>query len=195
MTWIVAALKSVASPTEFTYLGSPKPVAVGDKDHGRIPMAVAITFDGLHQLLGLGQVLALPVVGVRTATGNNCSLFAGWALPRRGLISPAFAGSGKFVLNGTDRPFGDHSGAKERVAPAIRPWTLHDLRRSFASGMQRLGVAYCRISIEPLVRNVLGRSWDISTSPLCQRTLEQSPRVTDEGSDRSSVITAYEAFA
>lgn len=33
--------------------------------------------------------------------------------------------SGKFVLNGTDRPFGDHSGAKEKVA----------------SGLQRLSVA------------------------------------------------------
>jgi integrase len=49
--------------------------------------------------------------------------------------------TGKFVLNGTDRPFGDHSGAKEKITPAIRPWTLHDLRRSFASGLQRLGVA------------------------------------------------------
>jgi integrase len=48
---------------------------------------------------------------------------------------------GKFVLNGTDRPFGDHSGAKEKISPAIRPWTLHDLRRSFASGLQRIGVA------------------------------------------------------
>ncbi len=49
--------------------------------------------------------------------------------------------TGKFMLNGTARPFGDHSGAKEKVTPAIRPWTLHDLRRSFASGLQRLGVA------------------------------------------------------
>jgi integrase len=49
--------------------------------------------------------------------------------------------TGRFMLNGADRPFGDHSGAKEMVAPAIRPWTLHDLRRSFASGLQRLGVA------------------------------------------------------
>ncbi len=48
---------------------------------------------------------------------------------------------GKFVLNDTDRPFGDHSEAKEKVAPAIQPWTLHDIRRSFASGLQRLGVA------------------------------------------------------
>jgi integrase len=49
--------------------------------------------------------------------------------------------TGKFVLNGTDRAFGDHSGAKEKVTPPIRPWTLHDLRRSFASGLQRIGVA------------------------------------------------------
>ncbi len=49
--------------------------------------------------------------------------------------------TGKFVLNGKDRPFGDHSGAKEKVDPAIRSWTLHDLRRSFASGLQRLGIA------------------------------------------------------
>jgi integrase len=49
--------------------------------------------------------------------------------------------TGRFVLNGQDRPFGDHSGAKEKITPAIRPWTLHDLRRSFASGLQRLGVA------------------------------------------------------
>ncbi len=33
--------------------------------------------------------------------------------------------AGKFLLNGTDRPFGDHSGAKVKVAPAIRSWTLH----------------------------------------------------------------------
>jgi integrase len=49
--------------------------------------------------------------------------------------------TGKFLLNGADRPFGDHSGAKEKIAPTIQPWTLHDLRRSFASGLQRLGVA------------------------------------------------------
>jgi hypothetical protein len=47
---------------------------------------------------------------------------------------------GKFVLNGTDRPFGTIA-AKEKVMPAIRPWALHDLRRSFASGLQRLGLA------------------------------------------------------
>jgi integrase len=57
------------------------------------------------------------------------------------LVLDTLPSTGKFVLNGSDRAFGDHSGAKEKVTPAIRPWTLHDLRRSFASGLQRLGVA------------------------------------------------------
>jgi len=48
---------------------------------------------------------------------------------------------GKYVMNGSDRPMGDHSSTKEKVAPTIPSWTLHDLRRSFASGLQRLGVA------------------------------------------------------
>jgi len=55
-------------------------------------------------------------------------------------VLDALPPTGKFVLNGTDRPFGDHSGAKEIVSPAIQPWTLHDLRRSFASGLQRLSI-------------------------------------------------------
>jgi integrase len=58
----------------------------------------------------------------------------------RGLLE-ALPRTGKFVINGRDQPFGDHSGAKEKITPAIRSWTLHDLRRSFASGLQRLGVA------------------------------------------------------
>jgi integrase len=61
--------------------------------------------------------------------------------PMIGRVLKLLPATGKYVLNGTDRPFGDHSGAKNKVVPAIRPWTLHDLRRSFASGLQRLGVA------------------------------------------------------
>ena len=56
-------------------------------------------------------------------------------------VLEALPRNGNFVLNGKDQPFGDHSGAKEKITPAIRSWTLHDLRRSFASGLQRLGVA------------------------------------------------------
>ena len=56
-------------------------------------------------------------------------------------VLDALPTAGKYVMNGGDRPMGDHSSAKEKVSPVIRPWTLHDLRRSFASGLQRLGVA------------------------------------------------------
>jgi integrase len=49
--------------------------------------------------------------------------------------------TGNYVLNGSDRPLGDHSGGKEKIRTEIRHWTYHDLRRSFASGLQRLGVA------------------------------------------------------
>jgi integrase len=81
---------------------------------------------------------AIELPGVRTKNGLPHSIPI---TPMIREVLNTLPGTGKFVLNGTDRPFGDHSGAKEKVAPAIRPWTLHDLRRSFASGLQRLGVA------------------------------------------------------
>ena len=81
---------------------------------------------------------AIELPGERTKNGLSHSIPL-TAMIRR-VLDP-LPGTGKFVLNGTDRPYGDHSGAKEKVTPAIRPWTLHDLRRSFASGLQRLGVA------------------------------------------------------
>jgi hypothetical protein len=80
-------------PSKFAYFGRTEAVPVGDEDHGGIAVAVAITFGGFDQLLdlGLGQVLALPVSGVGTPTGGNCSLLCRLALPPRGAISPAFA--------------------------------------------------------------------------------------------------------
>ena len=81
---------------------------------------------------------AIELPGERTKNGLPHSIPL-TAMMRRVLDTLPVTGS--FVLNGSDRPYGDHSGAKEKVTPAIRPWTLHDLRRSFASGLQRLGVA------------------------------------------------------
>jgi integrase len=81
---------------------------------------------------------AIELPGERTKNGLAHSIPI---TPMIKIVLESLPRTGKFVLNGTDRPFGDHSGAKERIAPAIRPWTLHDLRRSFASGLQRLGVA------------------------------------------------------
>ena len=48
--------------------------------------------------------------------------------------------TGRFVVTGRDVGLGGHSKAKLAVAPAIEPWAFHDLRRTFASGLARLGV-------------------------------------------------------
>jgi integrase len=56
-------------------------------------------------------------------------------------VLAALPKTGNYALNGSDRPMGDHSGGKEKIRTRIRHWTFHDLRRSFASGLQRLGVA------------------------------------------------------
>ena len=45
---------------------------------------------------------------------------------------------GRYVMTGTDKPLSPGS-TKPKVA--IPPWTFHDLCRSFASGLARLGVA------------------------------------------------------
>ena len=83
-------------------------------------------------------------------------------------VLDALPGTGKFVLNGMDRPFGDHSGAKEMVRPAIRPWTLHDLRRSFASGLQRLGVAphIVELALKPSQWHLQRGGRNLSTPPI-----------------------------
>jgi integrase len=81
---------------------------------------------------------AIELSGERTKNGAPHSIPL-TAMLRR--VLETLPRTGKFVINGTDRPFGDHSGAKKKITPAVRPWTLHDLRRSFASGLQRLGVA------------------------------------------------------
>jgi integrase len=81
---------------------------------------------------------AIELPGERTKNGLPHSIPITPMIRR---VFDSLPSTGRFMLNGADRPFGDHSGAKEKIAPAIRPWTLHDLRRSFASGLQRLGVA------------------------------------------------------
>ena len=49
--------------------------------------------------------------------------------------------TGRFVLNGADRPMtGQRKNFRDLIAPSISHWRLHDLRRSVASGMARLGI-------------------------------------------------------
>lgn len=68
-------------------------------------------------------------------------------LPKEGLLFPA---------RGRDVPFTGFSKSKRVFdkACSIEPWTLHDLRRTFATGLQRLGV---RIEVtESLLNHVSG---------------------------------------
>jgi integrase len=47
----------------------------------------------------------------------------------------------RYVLTGTDAPVSNGNSAKNAIStPALQRWTFHDLRRSFATGLQRLGV-------------------------------------------------------
>jgi integrase len=49
--------------------------------------------------------------------------------------------SGEYVLNGNGAGLGGHTKARAAIkTPGLDHWTYHDLRRSFASGMARLGV-------------------------------------------------------
>jgi hypothetical protein len=41
-------------PSEFAYLGGSQAVPEGNQDHAGVPMAVAVTFGGVDQLLDLG---------------------------------------------------------------------------------------------------------------------------------------------
>jgi integrase len=59
------------------------------------------------------------------------------AMPRIGDGDLVFTNDGR-------RPLGDHYRAKQKIDHEMKPttpWVLHDLRRSAASGMQRIGVA------------------------------------------------------
>jgi hypothetical protein len=53
---------------------------VGQKDHQRITIAVAVGLGGLDQLVDLVvlEILARPQLSVFQPTWRNCSIFSGW---------------------------------------------------------------------------------------------------------------------
>jgi hypothetical protein len=67
-------------PAQVAHLGRPKPVAVGEQDHGCIPVPVPIALGGLDQHLDLArrQVLSAPKLGVRAPGRRDCSIYFGW---------------------------------------------------------------------------------------------------------------------
>jgi integrase len=49
--------------------------------------------------------------------------------------------TGRYVLTGCDFPISTGSRAKDAIkTPTLAPWTMHDLRRSVATGMAELKV-------------------------------------------------------
>jgi hypothetical protein len=53
---------------------------VGHKDHGGVPVAVAIALRRIDQPLDLmlGEVFARPQVAVLASSWRNCSFYGGW---------------------------------------------------------------------------------------------------------------------
>ena len=74
------------------------------------------------------------------------------ALPRIGDKCSGSAYSYVFTLNGT-APYNGFK-AKDRFDVGIAPWTVHDLRRTCASGMARLGTNL--VVIEKVLNHVSG---------------------------------------
>ena len=81
-------------PAQVDQLADPQTVAIGDKDHGRVAVTMAVVLGRPDQALdlGLGEMLAGPIGSVRLPAGCDCSLFDGWShefevLFRHGFLS------------------------------------------------------------------------------------------------------------
>ena len=73
-------------------------------------------------------------------------------------VLDALPKTGEFVITGTDKTLA-HAHARNRIkTPSIAPWVFHDLRRTFVSGLARLGVS---ITVaEKAVNHISGESGD-----------------------------------
>src|SRR6516164_911176 len=67
-------------PPQRAQFGRSEAMPVGEQDHGRVPVAMAVVPGSLHKPfdLTLRQVFTLAVMGVGEATSANCSLYSGW---------------------------------------------------------------------------------------------------------------------
>ena len=81
---------------------------------------------------------AIELPGERTKNGEPHTIPLTWSMRR---VLDACPKGGKFALTGADQGLGGHTKAKAAIkTPTLRPWTFHDLRRSFSTGLAKLGV-------------------------------------------------------
>src|SRR3984893_16620555 len=101
-----------------------------------------------------GRTWVLPPERVKNRTGHAVALSEqDWAIVQ---AQPRFAGCDYVFTVDGQRPISGWDNAKKRIsqkaAIAETSWRLHDLRRTVASGMQKLGIA------TPVVERALGHS-------------------------------------
>ena len=75
--------------------------------------------------------------GSRTKTGKTFNIAITPAVRR---VLNAAPKGGKYVCNGLGVPFSGFSKLKDRLPALSRPWTYHDLRRTFSTRLAALGV-------------------------------------------------------
>jgi integrase len=83
------------------------------------------------------DAIELPPDKVKTGAAHTIPLTT---LMRR-VLATCPKSNRRYVLTGTEAPVSNGNSAKNALStPGLPRWTFHDLRRSFATGLQRLGV-------------------------------------------------------
>lgn len=80
---------------------------------------------------------SIELPGNRTKNGDPHTVPLTWLMRR---MLAEFPKGGDFVVTGNGTGLGGHTKARDAIETAIPWWTFHDLRRTFATGMARLGV-------------------------------------------------------
>ena len=67
-------------PTEIDQFGCPQAMAIGDQDHGGVPIARAVLAGRPDQLLDLScrQMFPGADLGIRTSSWGDCPIYSGW---------------------------------------------------------------------------------------------------------------------
>jgi integrase len=109
---------------------------------GRLCRMLMLTGARRDEMAGLlrteihADAIKLPATRTKTGAAHEIALTP---LMRRVLATTK--GNGKFALTGTDFPVSKSGRTKDAIETPDLDWHFHDLRRTFATGLQRIGVA------------------------------------------------------